>query len=186
MDDPPEKRQKAKVVYIPRVPPPDPRLWRWLRAVNSTHYYMFNAQQGGQLGLDIMAYMAKYDLDPYGPTPHPWMVACGLGQEDMLRGIRHEAEAIRKQSEALSALEEAQGAPHMMTTTAPASQQDPGASASRTRPVDPTRQSVLRPSDVLPGCTGAPDAGRPPLTFEDGVWARRAKHALDPAASSSQ
>ena len=43
MDDPPDKRQKAKVVYIPRVPPPDPRLWRWLLAVNHTHYWMFNA-----------------------------------------------------------------------------------------------------------------------------------------------
>ena len=61
----------------------------------------FNAQQGGKLGLDIMAYMAKYDLDPYGPTPHPWMVECGLGQEDMLRGIRHEVEAIRKQNSSL-------------------------------------------------------------------------------------
>ena len=175
MDDPPEKRQKAKVVYIPRVPPPDPRLWRWLRAVNSTHYYMFNAQQGGQLGLDIMAYMAKYELDPYGPTPHPWMVACGRGQEDMLRGIQHEAEAIRKQSEALYALEEAQGAPHVMTTTAPASQQDVGASTARAGPAEPT--DVLGPPNVVPGCNGAQDAGRPPLTFEDGVWARRAKHA---------
>ena len=58
------------------------------------------------------------------------MVECGLGPDDMLRGIRHEAEAIWKQSEALYALEEAQGAPHTMTTTAQASQQDPGASSS--------------------------------------------------------
>ena len=86
----------------------------------------------------------------------------------MLRGIRHEAEAIRKQSEALYALEEAQGAPHAMTTTAPASQQDPGASSSRAWPVEPT--GVLGPPDVR-----APDVL--PLTFEDGVWARRAKHA---------
>ena len=86
------------------------------------------------------------------------MVECGLGQDDMLRGIRHEAEAIRKQSEALYALEEAQGAPHTMTTTAPASQQNPGASSSRAWPIEPARQSVLGPADVLPGCTGAPDA----------------------------
>ena len=124
MDDPPDKRQKAKVVYVPRVPPPDPKLWRWLFAVNHTHYWMFNDQQGKHLGLDIMAYMEKHGLDPYGPTPHPWMVDLGLGQNEMLRGIQHEAEAIRKQSEALFALEESQGAPHAMTTTAPASQRE--------------------------------------------------------------
>ena len=67
----------------------DPRLWRWLFAVNHTHYWMFNAQQGGHLGLDIMAYMEKHGLDPYGPTPHPWMVDLGLGQNEMLRGIQH-------------------------------------------------------------------------------------------------
>ena len=173
MDEPPDKRQKGVVVYIPRVPPPDPRLWRWLRAVNSTHYYMFNAQQGGKLGLDIVAYMEKHGLDPYGPTPHPRMVDLGLGQDQMLRGIQHEAEAIRKQSEALYALEEAQGAPHAMTTTAPASQRDPGASTSRDWTVEPT--GVLGPPDVVPGCTRAPDVV--PLSFEDGVWARRAKHA---------
>ena len=100
----------------------------------------------------------------------------------MLRGIRHEAEAIRKQPEALYALEEAQGAPqHAMTTTAPASQQDPGTWSSRGWPVKPT--GVLGPPDVVPGCTRAPDVL--PLTFEDGVWARRAKHAthgIEPVA----
>ena len=77
-------------------------------------------------------------------------------------------------SPTIYAFEEAHGAPHTMTTTAPASQQDPGASSSRAWPVDNTRQSVLGPSDVGPGCTGAQDAGRVPVTFEDGVWARRA------------
>ena len=100
----------------------------------------------------------------------------------MLRGIRHEAEAIRKQPEALYALEEAQGAPqHAMTTTAPASQQDPGTWSSRAWPVEPT--GVLGPPDVVPRCTRAPDVL--PLTFEDGVWARRAKHAthgIEPVA----
>jgi hypothetical protein len=103
MDEPSNKRQKGKVVYIPRVPPPDPKLWRWLFAVNHTHYWMFNAQQGGHLGLDIMAYMEKHGLNSYGPTPHLWMVDLGLGQDQMLRGIQHEAEAIRKQAEALVA-----------------------------------------------------------------------------------
>ena len=50
------------------------------------------------------------------------MVDLGLGQDEILRGIQHVAEAIRKQSEALYAFEVAQGALHTMTTTAPASQ----------------------------------------------------------------
>ena len=181
MDDPPDKRQKAKVVYVPRVPPPDPRLWRWLFAVNHTHYWMFNAQQGGHLGLDIMAYMEKHGLDPYGPTPHPWMVDLGLGQNEMLRGIQHEAEAIRKQSEALFALEESQGAPHAMTTTAPASQRELGPSKSRAWTVEPN--DAVRSPEVAAGSSRAPDVV--PLSFEDGVWARRAKHAthgIEPVA----
>ena len=71
----------------------------------------------------------------YGPTLHPRMVDLGLGQDEMLRGIKHEAEAIRKQSE------------------------------------------------ELVGSTRAPDVV--PLSFEDGVWARRAKHAthgIEPVA----
>jgi hypothetical protein len=181
MDEPPHKRQKGILVYIPRVPPPDPRLWRWLHAVNHTHYHMFNAQQGGELGLDIMSYMQKHGMDPYGPTPHPRMVDLGLGQDQMLRGIQHEAEAIRKQSEALSALEESQGAPHAMTTTAPASQRELEPSKSRGWTVDPT--DVVRPPEVVAGSTRAPDVV--PLSFEDGVWARRAKHAshgIEPVA----
>ena len=181
MDDPPDKRQKAKVVYVPRVPPPDPRLWRWLFAVNHTHYWMFNAQQGGHLSLDIMAYMEKHGLDPYGPTPHPWMVDLGLGQNEMLRGIQHEAEAIRKQAEALVALEESQGAPHTMTTTAPASQREIEPSKSRAWTVEP--KDVVRAPQVAAGSTRAPNVV--PLLFEDGVWARRAKHAthgIEPAA----
>jgi hypothetical protein len=142
---------------------------------------MFNAQQGGDLGLDIMAYMEKHGLDPYGPTPHPRMVDLGLGQEEMLRGIKHEAEAIRKQSEALFALEESQGAPHAMTTTAPASQQELEPSKSRVWTVDP--KDVVRSREVATGSSTAPDVV--PLSFEDGVWARRAKHAthgIEPVA----
>jgi len=100
----------------------------------------------------------------------------------MLRGIRHEAEAIRKQPEALYALEEAQGAPqHAMTTTAPASQREIEPSMSRAWTVEP--KDVVRAPQVAAGSTRAPNVV--PLSFEDGVWARRAKHAthgIEPVA----
>ena len=72
-------------------------------------------------------YEARPEL-VWADSTHPWMEACGLGQDNMLRGSAHD---IRAQSEALCAFEEAQGAPHVLTTTAPDSQQDPGASSSQ-------------------------------------------------------
>ena len=92
-------RPSQGVKYTPRIRPPDPEVWWWPRAVNSTLYNMFLAQLGRADDKDMEEFMAKYNLDPYGETSAR-RDGMGLGQSEMLAssdlGANGQASGLQK------------------------------------------------------------------------------------------
>ena len=156
------------------MPPPDPKVGRWLEAWNSTLCAIFYAQLGKPDSLEMDEFMLKYNLDPYGESDAR-MEGFGLGQADMLAS-RNRLEAGQQSTDAQLDAQHAwhvehggHGGPPMSTHVASAqvAQIDEVVQPKRQRNDHPVPQ---RADDAMP------------LVFEQGVWFRRSKQADDSIA----